>query len=301
MNSLSVFHTSVSGFTKSGGVLPFFRTHCNAGVWRRCWLLMLGWLVCQACFPAGAGEKPVLLYSRFFNAVGETRYLPEGSYSGVLRRLRETYNVRVHSEPLTPAALKGVQLLLIVNPSDRAVGTHPAPPHMGPPYLRHIEGFVRKGGGLIVMQNQEAHNLESRDFNRLLKRFGMETRDAYTDAKLIRISEANQLLGGLRWAYYTGNQVRLDVDHPAQPRPLVHNDLRQRPARGERDVDGVLMAGAEPGKGRVVVVTDSGWVANDVFDGKGIGGVVLEPHDNWEIFRRICGWSARLPAVSAAE
>jgi hypothetical protein len=37
-----------------------------------------------------ADQTPVLLYSRYFNAKGETRYLPDGTYKDVLTRLRAT-------------------------------------------------------------------------------------------------------------------------------------------------------------------------------------------------------------------
>src|SRR5882762_9094454 len=73
--------------------------------------------------------KPILLYSRYFNAEGETRYLPEGNYKDVLDRLGADFQVRVHNKPLTRQSLADVKLLLIANPSDKPVGTHPAPPH----------------------------------------------------------------------------------------------------------------------------------------------------------------------------
>src|SRR6266542_428680 len=71
---------------------------------------------------AGSKSKPVLLYSRSYNAEGENRYLPDGAYKEVVQRLREDFEVRVHKQPLTRETLAGVKLLLIANPSDRAVG-----------------------------------------------------------------------------------------------------------------------------------------------------------------------------------
>ena len=35
-----------------------------------------------------AEQKPVFLYSRYFNAVGENRYLPDGNYKELLDRLK---------------------------------------------------------------------------------------------------------------------------------------------------------------------------------------------------------------------
>jgi hypothetical protein len=45
----------------------------------------------------------------------------------------------------------------------------------------------------------------------------------------------------------------------------------------------------------VVLVTDSGWITNDVLAGKGVGRIVIAEHDNAEIFTRLCRWCAALP------
>jgi hypothetical protein len=239
-----------------------------------------------------AEARPVLLYSRYFNAKGETRYLPAGTYKDVLDRLRADFEVRVHDQPLQAASLGGVAVVLIANPSDQAVGANPRPPHCSADDVVELTRFVRDSGGLIVMGNQENHNLEITDFNALLAAFGMRFENLYTDAKKIALPPTTPVIGGLRWAYYTGNLVRLQPDHPAKPRALVTNDLSQKPEKGARDQSGVLMAAAEPGKGRVIVVTDSGWISNDALSGKGIGDVAIKEHDNWEIFRRLMRWIA---------
>ena len=244
---------------------------------------------------ARSAERPVLLYSRYFNAEGEKRYEPEGVYSDVIRRLRDHFDVRIDREHLTRDKLRGVSLLLIVNPSDRAAGTNTEPPHVSDKDIKNITDYVKGGGGLIVMENQENHNLEVEAMNRLLAQFGIQATNLYTDAKKLLVPKDAPLAGGLRWAYYTGNLLRLDSAHPARPRALVVNDLEQKPAKGPRDEKGVLAAIAEPGRGRVGVVTDSGWIANWAFTEEGIGGVAIKGQDNWEIFRRLCFWTAHLP------
>ena len=55
---------------------------------------------------------------------------------------------------------------------------------------------------------------------------------------------------------------------------------------------GVLLAGAQYGRGRLVAVTDSGWIINSVLDGKGLGGVVIQNDDNLEMMKRLCRWAA---------
>ena len=240
-------------------------------------------------------SKPVLLYSRYYNAQGEDRYLPEGTYKDVLQRLRSEFDVRVNNKLLTRETLADVKVLLIANPSDKAVGTNPPPPHVSARDIEALAGFVERGGGLIVMGNQENHNLEIEDMNKLLVRFGIQSTNLYTDAKKLVLPKETPIIGGLRWAYYTGNLLILDANHPAKPHALVNNDLQQKPLKGPRDQKGVLMAAANPGRGRVVVVTDSGWIIDSALNETGIGDVAITGQDNWEIFRRVARWAAQLP------
>ena len=241
---------------------------------------------------AEAKGRPVFLYSRYFNAAGEQRYLPDGNYKDVLTRLRAEFDVRVHAEPLTAKSLAGVNVLLIANPSDQAVGTNPAPPHVAAADIAALTRFVEQGGGLIVMSNQENHNVEVEDTNRLLARFGLQLTNRYTDIKRLVLPKETPVIGGLRWAYYSGNLAVPTPGHPARPRALVSNDLTQKPVKGERDEPGALLAVAEPGRGRVVLVTDSGWIIEDSLSGKGVGGPGITEQDNWEIFRRLAHWAA---------
>lgn len=256
------------------------------------WLVCLGVLNGVPVSGAEARGKPVLLYSRHFNAAGESRYLPDGTYKEVLARLRVEFEVRVHGESLTAKSLAGVNTILIANPSDKAVGANPPPPHVSPADVATLTRFVEQGGGLIVMGNQENHNLEVEDMNKLLARFGLQFTNLYTDVKPVAIPRDTPILGGLRWAYYTGNLALPTPGHPAKPRALVINDPAQPPLKGERNQPGALLAVAEPGRGRVAIVTDSGWITDDALSGKGIGGVGIMPHDNWEIFRRLAHWTA---------
>lgn len=144
------------------------------------------------------------------------------------------------------------------------------------------------------MHNQENHNLETVAMNRLLARFGMEVSDDYTDAKALRIPKDAPIIGGLLWAYIIGDSVQIDPSHPAAPRAIVTNDLSQKPLKGTRDAEGILLAAAEPGKGRVLVITESGWILNAALNGEEAGGVVIKNHDNREIARRLTRWVAGL-------
>jgi len=258
--------------------------------------VMAAYVVGFVAAEPASSTKPVFLYSRYFNAEGETRYLPDGNYQQVLQRLQTQFEVRVNREALTDASLADVKVILIANPSDRAVGGHPAPHHFSPAEIEVLVRYVRNGGGLILLGNQENHNLEVEDTNKLLAGFGLGFTNLYTDVKKLTVPPTTPLIGGLTWAYYTGNLLMLDTNHPARPRAIVVNDRSQKPLNGPRDQPGVLLAVAELGRGQVVVVTDAGWITNDVLADKGIGGVVITNHDNWEIFRRLARWAAGLEA-----
>jgi hypothetical protein len=254
-------------------------------------LLTLWTLAITATEPL-ATRKPVFLYSRYFNAEGESRYLPAGTYRDVLQRLETQFDVGAHVEPLTDANLAGVKVVLIANPSDKAVGNHPAPHHFSTADIEVLTRYVRNGGGLIIMGNQENHNLDIEDTNKLLAGFGIAFTNLYTDVKKLAVPRDTPVIGGLTWAYYTGNLLLLNTNHPAKPRALVINDLSQMPLNGTRNQAGVLLAVAELGPGHIVVVTDAGWISNDVLADKGIGGVVITNHDNWKMFRRLTAWAA---------
>ena len=73
---------------------------------------------------------------------------------------------------------------------------------------------------------------------------------------------------------------------------LAKNAVAQIPAADLSVHAGNLLAISEPGAGRVVVITDAGWINNSVFEGKGLGGVVIKDDDNWEIFKRLALWAA---------
>ena len=75
---------------------------------------------------AAAEGKPVFLYSRYFNAIGESRYLPAGNFKDVLDLLGKDFDVRVNDKPLTAENLKGVSVVLVANPSDKSVSAPPA-------------------------------------------------------------------------------------------------------------------------------------------------------------------------------
>ena len=235
--------------------------------------------------------KPVVLYSRTWNAEGETRYQPDGTYSGILAKLRESCEVRVSALPITKELLAGVSVVLIANPSDKAVEGHAEPRHLVAGDRAILTDFIKRGGGLILMGNQENHNLEMKESNALLAEFGMKWEERYTDIKGLVLPAAVPVIGGLKWGYYSGNTLVLTAGHPAKPQAWVPNDLKVVPMNSTRNEPGVLMATATPGSGRVVVATDAGWIGNSVLEGKGIAGFAVPGDNNVEIFLKLVQWA----------
>lgn len=256
-------------------------------------LTLLTVLITLPLVAADAPKKPVLLYSRYFNAIGEARYQADGSFKEIIARLRGEFEVRVHAEPLTAKTLAGVDTVIIANPSEKAAGTNPPPNHVSAGDIATLTSYVERGGSLFVMGNQEKHNLEIVDFNKLLSRFGLQFVEKFTDVKKITVPSATPIIGGLTLGYYTGNQIVIEAGHAAKPRSLITNDVSVKPLNGPRNEPGCLLAVAELGKGRVVLITDAGWLTNDALSEKGIGGNVVQGQDNWEIMRRLSHWAAQ--------
>src|SRR6267143_4345649 len=101
-----------------------------------------------------ADKKPVLLYTQYFNAEGENRYSPDTTYKDVVQKLRDQFEVRVSSDPLTARSLSGVNLVLIANPSDKAVVEHPAPHHFASKDIDVISRWVDLGGRRIIKKKK---------------------------------------------------------------------------------------------------------------------------------------------------
>ena len=237
-----------------------------------------------------SSDKPVLLYSNYYNAEGENRYPADGNFSEIMKEFSKDFQVRVHADALTAEVLSDVKVVFIANPNDKAVDGFSAPPHVSAADIKTLTLYVKNGGGIITSHNQANHNLETVAMNRLLGSFGIRITDDFTGPKAIRIPEDTPVVGGLLWAYIIGDSIKIDSSHPASPHSIVTNDLSQKPLVGDDNAEGILMAGAELGNGRVMVTTDSGWFLNAALNGEEAGGVVIESHDNREIARRLARW-----------
>ena len=240
-----------------------------------------------------AADRPVLWYCLHYQAPGENRYPAQGAYSNALALLSRQFEVRVSDARPTAASLADVDVVLLANPNDLPHGTNVPPVHVSPAESEVWESFVKQGGGLLILGNQEAHNLEIHDLNGLLGGFGLALTNRYHDAKIVKIPATVPEIGGLRWAFYTGNEVVLTPGHPAQPTAWITNDVAGPTATGRRNEPGILLATAQLGRGRVVVATDAGWITRNALLELGIGDLTLRDQDNAEILVRLCGWLAK--------
>lgn len=243
---------------------------------------------------APAASRPVLWYCLHYQAPGENRYPPDGAYSEAMALLGRDFEVRVSAARPGREMLHDVAVLLLANPNDTAHGTNPPPVHVGRADGRALERFVRQGGGLVVFGNQENHNLEVTDLSRhLLRRFGLELANlGYQDGKLYTLPADAPFGAGLRWAFYMGNHVAFTGRARDQARTVVANDPATPALNGPRNGPGTLLAVARPGRGRVVVATDAGWLGNAALKDLGLpNGFVIRGHDNAELARQMFRWA----------
>src|SRR3954471_1016705 len=144
---------------------------------KRILVLTFGFVLALAILPRpmmSAEGKPLFLYSRCFTALGDNRYSADGAFKEVLHLLENDFEVRVNDKPLTAENLEGFSLVLVANPDDKAVANNPPPHHVNARDIAEISRFVQGGGGFIVMGNQENHNLEITDMNKLLAHWGIQ-------------------------------------------------------------------------------------------------------------------------------
>lgn len=216
----------------------------------------------------GAG-KTVLL-DRFFNsekrkdAGGKNDYWhytwTEWSHPGFAffgNRFNK-YGAKLANLDVAPTAenLRKASVYIIVDPDH--VKDNPQPNYMTPEYATVISNWVKAGGVLLLMGNDSA-NCELKQFNLLAGKFGI----SFTDV--------------------SRNMVKDDVFSMGEVTVPAHNAVfKQRrmflkeisalsvKAPGKaliEDKDGVIMAVATYGKGRVLVVGDP-WLYNEYVDGR---------------------------------
>jgi Family of unknown function (DUF6421) len=176
------------------------------------------------------------------------------------------------AEPLT-AALGDTDLLVVPHPSEPKweATTNGGSPRFSDDELDAIEGFVDGGGGLVILAETE-HDKYGNNLNDLLARFGLRIENA-------TVQDYEHHRGAPSW-------ILADLSHPERNRSAdllarVHDACFYRAgtlsaANGGRVIarahdtasepGAPLLAVAERGAGRVVVLSDSDLFGDDCID-----------------------------------
>ncbi len=175
--------------------------------------------------------------------------------------------------PLCQEALGGCEVLVIAHPSDPAWErtTGKGSPRLSAPELEAIESFVRGGGGLIVLGETEQEKYGN-NLNALLARFGLRLENETVQDYEHCVGPPTWVLAELR----DGGRGR-EGDLLARVRSAclyrattisTSNGARVLArAHASASAPGApLIAVAEPGRGRVVLVADSDLFGDDCID-----------------------------------
>jgi hypothetical protein len=200
--------------------------------------------------------------------------------------------------PLDAAALEAADVLVIAHPSDprweRTVDG--ASPLLADAELDAIDAFVRAGGGLVVL-GEEEHDKYANNLNALLERFGIAiANDAISDYEHSDAAP-HWVLADLAPAAHDGvdllARVRSACFYRAGRLELRNGALALARSSGTASTPGAaLLAAVEHGEGRVVVAADS-----DLF-----GDDCIASHDHEDLWCNLVLWAAggafRRPAES---
>ncbi len=205
------------------------------------------------------------------------------------------------AQPLDGAALDEADVLVLAHPSDpRWERTVPGgSQRLSAAELDAIDAFVRAGGGLVVLGEEEQDKYDN-NLNVLLDRFGIRIANA-------AVSDYEHHDGAPHWvqAELCAASASGGIDLLARVRSACfyragHLQLRNgaralaRASTSASAPGATLLAAAEHGAGRVVVAADS-----DLF-----GDDCLDQHDHEELWCNLVCWAAggafRRPAATRA-
>ena len=218
----------------------------------------------------------------------------DSSYARAAEILR-AHDFAVEAHTQGPPALDGVAVLVVAHPSEprweRVVpdGT----PRFGDDELDAIEAFVRAGGGLILLAEEEQEKYGS-NLDKLASRFGIAVDNAVVHDYDHHHVAPSWVLGDL-------SRERMAVDLLARVEQVCfYRAGSLTPGAGARVLartaptasapGAPLLAVTEHGAGRVVVVADS-----DLF-----GDDCIDELDHADLWRNLVHWAAQ-PALASAE
>lgn len=184
------------------------------------------------------------------------------SFDPVFAALEEEHAIYIHEEPFSSAALSKADGVVIVNP-DSPVLT-PTVPVLTDEEIGNLTRFVREGGSLMVLINSGGHateKFEDVQLRKLVNGFGLDWNSDDTHYTDITLGNTHPYFYDVPVFHYgAGCTVEIDASAEA-PEVLMH--VYSDPRYTERDVDGPGIVMVRPGKGKVILVGDTGsWGAN---------------------------------------
>jgi len=217
------------------------------------------WLVLGICATALEAQKVVAL-DGFHN--NESKMPDHYQWDGVraggfseLGKLLQSLGAELKTlrERITPAALSGVNMLIIVDPDTPAETDDPK--YIMPEEIDAIEQWVRAGGRLVLLGNDKG-NAEFEHFNQLAKRFGIE----FLEETYPKVKGKGILVAKGETSIFEGApEVYLVEIAPLKVASGVQVLLADRGTP--------IMALARAGKGEVFALGDP-WIYNEYIDHK---------------------------------
>ncbi|NRQ38818.1 hypothetical protein HII36_44395 [Nonomuraea sp. NN258] len=219
----------------------------------------------------------------------------DNSYARAAELLRHLgHEVRAHTAgALDAGVLAGQDVLVIAHPSgerwERTTGL--GSPVFTGAELDAVEAFVRDGGGLVVLAEEEQDKYGN-NLNELLARFGVrvehttvrDPRQAHRDVATWVLGEratGDGLLAGVKTACFYRSGV---LSAGREATVLFASSATAAPAKA------ALAVALRHGKGRVVAFADS-----DLF-----GDDSIEDYDHRGLWGNVVTWAARVPDADGA-
>jgi len=184
------------------------------------------------------------------------------SFDPVFAALEEKYAIYIHEEPFSKSALKKADGVVIINP-DSPVLT-PTVPVLTDEEIDNLTQFVRQGGSLMLLINSSGHKTEKFEdvkLRKLVNGFGLDWNLDDTHYSDIALGKNHPYFYDVPVFHYGAGCTIKIADSAEDPEVLMH--VYSDPRYTERSVDGPGIVMVRPGKGKVILVGDTGsWGAN---------------------------------------
>lgn len=176
--------------------------------------------------------------------------------------LGKEFAIRIHEEPYTDAVLANADAVLLINPDNPRL--NPKAVILTDGEIAALQQFVRAGGSLIIMTNsggRSDEDFEGVQLRKLLRSFGLDcNRDDTHYSDNVVGPEHPWFYDVPVFHYGAGCTIQI-LPHAERPAVLMEN--YSDAGYPDRNVRGPGMVLVRPGKGKVILVGDTGsWTGN---------------------------------------